>query len=236
MEDRRVAVVGGGVSGLAAAYHLHQTQGQEVLVFESENRLGGHAHTVHVETGLDPNTAGVDVDVGFMVFNEDNYPNMVKWFEELEVPYEDTDMSLSISLDQGGMEWSSDGLSGLFANRSQIVKPSFYSFIKEMLRFNENGPLLLGLDPDDPRRAVTLGQYLRDEGYSDAFATHYLLPMMAALWSASMEDVLQFPAEQLMAFFCNHKLLQIFDRPIVSILFISLYIEYIYIYYIISIE
>lgn len=207
---RRVAVVGGGVTGLSAAWHLHENAaGVDVELFEAEDRLGGHACTKTVD--------GVDVDIGFMVFNESNYPNMTKWFEKLAVPSEDSDMSLSVSLDGGKtIEWNSDGLSGLFARRSQILNPSFYTMLSDMFRFNKEAADILLLTDDDPRKLVTTGQYLRNHDYSEAFGKYYLLPMMAALWSASMEDVLEFPAAQLISFLCNHKMLQLFDRPQVS--------------------
>lgn len=213
---KKVAVVGGGVAGLAAAWHLAQNAKDQydVHLFEAEERLGGHAHTVTVD--------GVDVDIGFMVFNHDNYPNMVKWFEALQVPEENSDMSLSVSLDHGQtVEWNSDGLSGLFAKRSQAWSPSFYTFVREMLRFNSESVELLQLHKDDPRRAVTIGQYLRDHGYSETFCSYYLLPMIAAIWSMGIEEVLKFPAEPLISFFCNHKLLQIFERPQVGFGFAS---------------
>eukprot|EP00591_Stephanopyxis_turris_P001384 CAMPEP_0195508044 /NCGR_PEP_ID=MMETSP0794_2-20130614/1350_1 /TAXON_ID=515487 /ORGANISM="Stephanopyxis turris, Strain CCMP 815" /LENGTH=1053 /DNA_ID=CAMNT_0040634899 /DNA_START=48 /DNA_END=3209 /DNA_ORIENTATION=+ len=218
---RRVAIIGGGISGLSAAWHLLQNQSKSNLttidIFESTNQLGGHAHTITIHP--DGDDKAVDVDVGFMVFNNENYPNMTAWFQELGVESEDSDMSLSVSLDshtKGGteMEWSSTGLNGMFANKAQLFRPSFYKFLRDMVRFNAEAADVLLLAKDDPRRHITTGQYLRNEGYSEAFSTHYLLPMMAALWSASLEDVLQFPIEQLVGFLCNHKMLQVFDRPV----------------------
>jgi cyclopropane-fatty-acyl-phospholipid synthase len=205
-KQRRIAVVGGGVAGLSAAWHFHSNTPHHVELFEAEERLGGHAYSVDVN--------GTDVDIGFMVYNDANYPNMKQWFHTLGVQDEESDMSLSVSLDGGTtVEWSSDGLNGAFANRWQAIQPSFYTYIKDMVRFNSQAVDLLKLAKDDPRRAVATGQYLRDHGYSDAFCTYYLLPMMAAIWSASIDDVLQFPAEQMVEFFCNHKLLQLFSRP-----------------------
>ncbi|KAI2507305.1 Mycolic acid cyclopropane synthetase [Fragilaria crotonensis] len=218
--EKKVAVIGGGVSGLSAAWHLHQLQSTasakiNVHLFEAEDRLGGHAHTCTIQVG--EQKKDLDVDIGFMVFNSGpdcNYPNMTAWFKELGVEEEDSDMSLSVSLDGGKtIEWNSDGLNGLFADRTQLFKPSFYRYISDMLRFNAEAAEILSLPKDDPRRVVTTGQYLRDHGYSQPFCTNYLLPMMAALWSASIEDVLQFPAHQLIAFLCNHKMLQLFQRP-----------------------
>ena len=206
---RRVAVIGGGVAGLSAAWHLHTNTSDTVQLFEAEDRLGGHAHTVKV--------GETDVDIGFMVFNDSNYPNMVQWFNKLDVKTENSDMSLSVSLDGGKtVEWSSDGLNGLLARRSQLLEPSFHRMVLDMMRFHKEAPSLLLLQEDDPRKYVTTGQYLRNHGYSESFGRNYLLPMMAALWSASMGDVLQFPASQLISFLCNHKMLQLFDRPQVS--------------------
>ena len=142
---------------------------------------------------------------------------MTKWFQDLGVESELTDMSLSVSLDDGKkVEWASSGVGGLFANKAQMLKPSFYKFISDMQRFNSDAINLLSLSADDPRRQVPLGQFLRDEGYSEAFAANYLLPMTAALWSASIDDVLAYPADQLIAFMCNHRMFSIFDRPQVS--------------------
>ena len=214
-KKKKVAVIGGGVSGLAAAWHLsaNASHSHSVELFEAEDRLGGHAYTVHIQ-GSDEQDGGVDVDIGFMVFNNDNYPNMIRWFESLQVEQEDSDMSLSVSLDHGNtVEWNSDGLAGLLAKPSQLVSPSFHRFVKDMLRFNAESVQLLQLDQDDPRRGVTIGQYLRNHQYSEAFCSYYLFPMVAAIWSMSMDDVLNFPAEPLISFCCNHKLLQVFDRP-----------------------
>lgn len=142
---------------------------------------------------------------------------MTNWFKDLGVESELTDMSLSVSLDDGKkVEWASHGLSGLLANKSQMFKPSFYRFVSDMQRFNNEAVNLLTLQVEDPRRQVTLGQFLRDEGYSQEFAANYLIPMTAALWSASIDDVLSYPADQLISFMCNHRMFSVFDRPQVS--------------------
>ncbi len=154
------------------------------------------------------------IDLTFFLTQFISSPNMTKWFEDLGVESELTDMSLSVSLDDGRkVEWASHGLSGLLANKTQILKPSFYKFISDMQRFNNEAIELLSLPIDDPRRQVPLGQFLRNEGYSESFAANYLLPMTAALWSASIDDVLAYPADQLIAFMCNHRMFSIFDRP-----------------------
>eukprot|EP00577_Skeletonema_sp_RCC1716_P002131 CAMPEP_0113433448 /NCGR_PEP_ID=MMETSP0013_2-20120614/34886_1 /TAXON_ID=2843 ORGANISM="Skeletonema costatum, Strain 1716" /NCGR_SAMPLE_ID=MMETSP0013_2 /ASSEMBLY_ACC=CAM_ASM_000158 /LENGTH=1067 /DNA_ID=CAMNT_0000323033 /DNA_START=20 /DNA_END=3220 /DNA_ORIENTATION=+ /assembly_acc=CAM_ASM_000158 len=255
-QPKSIAIVGGGVSGLAAAWHL-QTQSTpnsvDVHIYESASRLGGHAHTITVDTekmtsrdyvngdnGGNGNTTStnaveeekkeedasstkatqkknkheVDIDVGFMVYNNANYPNMTNWFKEMGVQGEETDMSLSISLDQGKtVEWSSHSLQGIFANPMQAIKPEFYTFLRDMMHFNNHAGELLLLPEDHPSRQVTIGEYLNKEGYSEAFASYYLVPMMAALWSASVENVMAFPASSLIEFMCNHRMLQLFDRP-----------------------
>ncbi|KAL7538352.1 hypothetical protein ACHAXR_011291, partial [Thalassiosira sp. AJA248-18] len=250
-------IIGGGVSGLAAAWHLHTAnKSVDVHIFEAESRLGGHAHTLTLDTEKvtsrdstngaatansnvsnaslgapavaeekkeedaakqDENKKSsnneVDVDVGFMVYNALNYPNMTNWFQTLGIAGEDTDMSLSVSLDGGAKEWSSDSIRGLFANPLNCMKPEFYTFLKDLMHFNANAGELLLLPKNHPARQVTIQEYLTKEGYSEAFASYYLLPMMAALWSASVENVMAFPASSLVEFMCNHRMLQLFDRP-----------------------
>ena len=127
-------------------------------------------------------------------------------FEELGVKGENTDMSLSISLDRGStVEWSSHSLSGLFASPTNVISPKFHTFLRDLLHFNANAGKILLLPSDHPYRQVTIGEYLNREGYSEEFASYYLVPMMAALWSASVEDVFSFPASSLVEFMCNHR-------------------------------
>ena len=210
-KKKAVAVIGGGVSGLAAAWHLsaNASESCSVQLFEAEDRLGGHAYTCQVpvtnnndsDNDNDKKKDFVDVDIGFMVFNNDNYPNMTAWFDALQVEQENSNMSLSVSLDQGNtVEWNSDGLGGLLARPTQALSPAFHRFVKDMLRFNAEAVELLRLSHDDPRKGVTLGQYLRNHRYSESFCSYYLFPMVAALWSMSIEDVLDFPAESLINF------------------------------------
>jgi predicted NAD/FAD-binding protein len=231
-KKKTVAIIGGGVSGLAAAWHLHEhCDDVTVHLFEQADRLGGHAWTV--ETTAE-NGDVIPVDIGFMVYNATNYPNLTAWFQCLDknnntssgatittVRPEPSNMSLSVSLDDGQtVEWSSgvDGnaLVGLFGSRpQQMVSADFISFLTDMVRFNETAAAqILILHEQDPRRHRTTREFLMRENYGIPFQQYYLLPMMAALWSASLNDVLEFPAIQLIAFLSNHQMLQLFDRPI----------------------
>ncbi|CAN0082345.1 unnamed protein product [Pylaiella littoralis] len=204
-----VAVIGAGVAGLGAAWHLSSSPNVMVTVLEAEGRAGGHAHTVDVT--LDGKT--VPVDTGFMVFNEENYPNMVRLFEELGVGSEHTDMSFSVSLDDGEVEWGSKGLQSLFARKRNALSPGFYGMLREMARFNAEAPRLLELDDEDPRKSVSVREYLKTNGFSEEFARCYLVPMAAALWSSTAADVMGHSALAMISFFHNHQMLQVFGRP-----------------------
>eukprot|EP00752_Nemacystus_decipiens_P004454 g4067.t1 len=205
----KVAVIGAGVAGLGAAWHLASSPNVTVTVLEAEDRAGGHAHTIDLT--LDGKT--VPVDTGFMVFNKENYPNMVGLFEELGVGSEHTDMSFSVSLDDGEVEWGSKGLSSLFARRKNALSPGFYGMLKEMTRFNREAPRLLELNDEDPRKSVSVREYLKANGFSEHFARYYLVPMAAALWSSTAADVMGHSALAMISFFHNHQMLQVFGRP-----------------------
>jgi predicted NAD/FAD-binding protein len=229
---RRIAVIGGGVAGLAAAWHLSKTN-CTVELWEAEDRLGGHAWTVPVcAEGGGADAPTTFVDIGFMVFNALNYPNLMAWFRCLNVASERSDMSLAVSLTKQTsssrkksasvvVEWSSSDYSWqrlfrtLFRFISTIGPTATIRLISDMLRFNNTVTTdLLSLSKDDPRRFVSIEQYLRNRHYSSAFATYYLYPMMAALWSASLHDVCQFPAVQVVSFLQNHQMLQVLQRPV----------------------
>jgi cyclopropane-fatty-acyl-phospholipid synthase len=126
-------------------------------------------------------------------------------FDHLDIQGENTDMSLSISLDAGKVEWSSHSLTGLFATPANLLSPKFHAFLRDLLHFNSHAGKILLLPPQHPYRMVTIGEYLIREGYGEEFGRYYLIPMMAALWSASVEDVWMFPAVSLVEFMCNHR-------------------------------
>ncbi|XP_049936795.1 uncharacterized protein LOC116265647 isoform X4 [Nymphaea colorata] len=204
----RVAVIGAGVSGLVAAYTLAKA-GVHVVLYEKEDYLGGHAWTVHVN--------GVDVDLGFMVFNGVTYPNMLQLFESLGVDLQRSEMSFSVSLDGGrGCEWGSrNGLSSLFAQKRNAFSPSFYRMLGEILTFKNDVMSYVEEHENNPDlvRNETLGQFIKSRGYSNAFRDHYLIPMCASIWSCSSEGMLSCSAYCVLSFCRNHHLLQVFGRP-----------------------
>ncbi|KAL3828276.1 hypothetical protein ACJIZ3_017078 [Penstemon smallii] len=205
----RVAVVGGGISGLVAGYVLAEG-GAEVVLYEKEDCLGGHAKTVTIDDGT-------SLDLGFMVFNRVTYPNMMEFFEHLGVDMELSDMSFSVSLDKGqGYEWGSrNGLSSLFAQKKNLLNPYFWKMIREIIKFKEdvlNYLEELDNNPDIDRNE-TLGHFVQSRGYSQLFQTAYLIPICASIWSCSSEGVMNFSAYSILSFCRNHHLLQLFGRP-----------------------
>ncbi len=189
----RIAVIGSGIAGLSCAWLLSREH--EVWVFEKEPRIGGHTHTVTVDTPDGP----VPVDTGFIVHNEVNYPNFIRLMADLHVETCASDMSFAVS--GNAFPWCSRGLNGLFTERRHLVDPSFYGLWLEVLRFNRVARALLkARDGSGP----TLGEYLSREGFSERFKTQYLYPMAGAVWSTTLLDMEAFPAATLVRFFHNH--------------------------------
>lgn len=192
----RIAVIGAGISGLGAAWALRNVH--DVTLFEKRERLGGHANTVTV----DYDGKQIAVDTGFIVFNRLNYPNLTALFEHMDVATHRSDMSFGFSL-SGDLEWSSNGLSGLFAQKRNMFRPSFVSMLGEILRFN--GRAIADLEAGR-LHGLALGDYLKGEGYGARFRTQYLLPMGAAIWSSTEAEMERYPAEAFVRFFKNHRL------------------------------
>lgn len=190
-----LAIVGTGISGLSAAWALHGRHDLEV--FEREGRAGGHSHTVDVPVDGRPTPA----DTGFLVYNEVTYPNLVKLFSRLGVPTKESDMSFSLRCERCDLEWCGTGLSGVFAQPSNLLRPSFHGMLLEIARFNREAPRLL----DEPGAgSLTLDAWLAREGYGAAFRNHYLIPMAAAVCSSGPAAMETFPAATLVRFFRNH--------------------------------
>ena len=195
----KLAVVGAGVAGLGAAWSLSRRH--DVVVYERESRFGGHSCTVDV-----PSTDGRQpVDVGFIVYNERNYPNLVALFEHLGVPTQESDMSFAVSLDRGRFEYGSS-YAGYFAQRRNAVRPSFLRMTRDILRFNRLAPRLLAKAEN---LDFTIGDFIVDAGFSDIFRDRYLLPMASCIWSTPLGRMLDFPAQTFARFFDNHGLLTV---------------------------
>ncbi|QLI82855.1 FAD-dependent oxidoreductase [Chitinibacter fontanus] len=201
---QRIAVIGSGISGLASAYFL--SRAHEVVLFEAGNYLGGHTNTVEVT--LEGQTAAVDT--GFLVFNEKTYPNLIALLAELGVGSYATDMSFGVSLDDGRLEWAGTNLDTVFAQRSNLLSTRFIGMLRDILRFNAAASANLEACLQS---GATLGQLLESGAYGAAFRDAYLLPMAAAIWSSSPNDILDFPAATFLRFCLNHALLQVNDRP-----------------------
>lgn len=201
---RHVAVVGAGISGLAAAYFLSRRY--RVTLFEREGRLGGHTHTVIV----DGRTGPLALDTGFLVHNERTYPNLVRLFREIGIETRETDMSFSVACQATGLEYSSRGLAGFFAQPRSLARPAHYRLLAEIVRFNREAPQVLA-EPGAER--WTLGDYLADRRYGSEFVERYLLPMTSAVWSSSLDDVRRFPAQALVRFMQNHGMLSVASHP-----------------------
>jgi predicted NAD/FAD-binding protein len=200
----RIAVIGSGISGMVAAHHLHRNH--DVTVFESAAHIGGHTHTVDVSF------AGRDyaIDTGFIVHNDWTYPNFVRLLQEIDVPWQASDMSFSVRCEKTGLEYNGTSINALFAQRRNIVNPAFLRMVADILRFNRSAPALLASGSD----AVCLGDYLQGEGYSRYFLDHYIIPMGAAIWSSRPADMLRFPARFFVEFFANHGFLSVSERPV----------------------
>ncbi len=203
MEKKNIAIIGTGISGLTAAYMLHRTH--EITVFEANGYIGGHTNTIEVEE----NGSIIPVDTGFIVHNEKTYPNFIRLMNELGVKVQPTEMSFSVKDEVHGLEYNGGSLNKMFAQRRNLIRPSFYRMIKDIMRFNREARDLLESGKD----SITLGDYLKDGGYSREFIEQYLIPMGAAIWSTVPEDMLLFPALNYIRFFMNHGLLDLKDRP-----------------------
>ncbi len=198
-ERKKIAVAGAGISGLAAAWLLAGRH--DVTLFEAETRLGGHSHTVLAD--------GVPIDTGFIVYNEPAYPNLTALFGHLGVATQPSDMSFSVSLDSGRLEYAGSNLAGLFAQPGNLLRPRFWSMLRGIARFYREAPQAL-----HQLGEARLDDYLRTAGFSAAFYEDHLYPMIAAIWSAPAGQAGALPAASFIRFCENHGLLQINGRPL----------------------
>ncbi len=200
----KIAVIGGGISGLSAAWLLSCRH--QVILYEKDRRLGGHANTVDVPVG----GACIPVDAGFIVFNKPNYPNLTALFDVLGVEATTTDMSFGVSIDDGAVEYSSRGATAIFANRASLGSPSHWSMLADIVRFNREARASLATSVDEN---LSLGDFVEARRFSAAFVRRFLEPMAAAIWSTPSFRILEYPAAALFRFYANHGLLQTSNMP-----------------------
>lgn len=200
----RIAIIGSGIAGMVAAWTLHRA-GHDLAVFEAGSHIGGHTNTIPVALG----GRTWAVDTGFIVFNDWTYPNFIALLDLLGVPSQPTTMSFSVRDPRSGLEYNGTSLNTLFAQRRNLISPSFWRMIRDILRFGREAPALLAGDDD----RTTLGEYVVRNGYSRQFIEHYLLPMGGAIWSAGTAAMRDFPARYFVQFFKNHGMLSVDERP-----------------------
>jgi predicted NAD/FAD-binding protein len=198
---QRIAIIGSGISGLTCAHKLNANH--DVTIFEAEDYVGGHTHTVRVEKEGEIS----DIDTGFIVFNDHTYPEFQNLMDSIGVTYQPTEMSFSVRNDAIDLEYNGNNLNTLFAQRRNLLRPAFLSMVRDIVRFNKE----VRLAAQDG--ALTIGDYLQRCNYSALFRDNYLLPMISAIWSMGLESCYDFPLQFFVRFFENHGLLNIVNRP-----------------------
>jgi uncharacterized protein len=198
----KIAVIGSGISGLSCAWALSQRH--DVTLIEAENRLGGHSNTIEV-----PQRAGgtIAVDTGFIVHNPKTYPNFVALLDYLDVAYEETEMSFSVSTGGGAFEYSGHSFRNLLGRMQQWVNPWHWRLVYDLVRFYRSA------ESGGTNDIQTLGEFLALEGYSQAFIHRHILPIAAAIWSSSPEHMARYPFRAFVRFFANHNLFALGNRP-----------------------
>ena len=200
----KIAIVGAGISGLSAAYYLSKKH--KVDLFEKENQFGGHANTLKVSCG---NNKEIDVDIGFMVFNKNTYPNLINFFSENKIEIEKSDMSFSVSVNGSNLEYCGKGLGGIFSNKKNLLNLKFIKMFFEIISFYKN------CEKIDLKNVqlITLGEYLKEIKISDYFINYHIIPMVSAIWSMPPHEATQMPLSFFLNFFKNHGLFKIKNRP-----------------------
>lgn len=201
----KVAIIGSGIAGLSAAYYLNKFC--DIQLYEAGPRLGGHTATVDIELEQQKYA----IDTGFIVYNDWTYPNFIKLLEELQVENQATPMGFSVKCEKQNIEYCGSGLNGFFAQRKNVIKPIMWTLLRDILRFNEQTLKALSLQTISADQ--TLDDFLSQNHYSEAFKTHYIIPMAAAIWSSGSETIRRFPFLFFANFFKNHGLLSLKDRP-----------------------
>ena len=202
----KIAVIGSGISGLSASYFLSKKN--RVDLYEKEDRFGGHSYTLNIEYDI-KNRKKIDIDIGFIVFNEITYPNLINFFRELNVNYEKSDMSFSVSVDNSNIEYCGRGLRGIFSNKKNLFNIRFLKMFYEIIKFYKNCEKL---DIKNYKN-ITLGEFFEKKKLSNYFINYHIIPMASAIWSMPPNKVKQMPFKFFVIFFKNHGLFKIKDRP-----------------------
>jgi len=200
----KIAVVGAGISGLSAVYYLSKKH--KVDLFEKENHFGGHANTIKV--AYKPNKE-IPIDIGFMVFNKQTYPNLINFFSENKIEIEKSDMSFSVTVENSDLEYCGKGLSGIFSNKKNLFNLKFIKMFFEILSFYKNCEKI----EINKIKSITLGEYLKEIKISNYFINYHIIPMVSAIWSMPPYEATQMPLSFFLSFFKNHGLFKIKDRP-----------------------
>ena len=224
MSKKKIAIIGAGISGLGCAYALRQHPDLEITVYEAGDHIGGHSNTVDFSLDTSQGLITHGVDTGFLVFNRKTYPRLLRLFEEIEVPIAPSEMSFSVSIDSSDkskqhrkIEWAGNGINSLFGQRSNLLSPSFWRMVYDILRFNRLATQLAqkqiesGLEFSEPDECIV--DFLNRNRFSQSFRENYFLPMIGAIWSCSVDQMLEFPIQTMVRFCHNHGLLQIQNRP-----------------------
>ena len=199
----KIAVIGSGISGLSAAYYLSKKF--KVDLYEKEDHFGGHSYTYDIKD----NQKILPVDLGFIVFNELTYPNLINFFQELKVPYEKSNMSFAVSVKDTNVEYAGKNLSSIFSNKKNIFNIHFLKMIGEIISFYKTAPQLLNNDIQN----TSLGDYLDQSKISEYFKNYHIIPMVAAIWSMPFSKAKDMPLKLFLNFFINHGLFKLKDRP-----------------------
>ena len=199
----KIAVIGSGISGLSASYYF--SKNHKVDLFEKDDHFGGHSYTYDIKE----DNKIIAVDLGFIVFNEQTYPNLIRFFNELNVPFEKSNMSFSVSIKDTNVEYGGSGFNAIFANKKNLLNFKFLKMINEIINFYKTAPSLVNTETSN----VTLGDYLKSSKLSKYFIEYHIIPMVAAIWSMPFQKAQEMPLKLFLNFFINHGLFKLKNRP-----------------------
>ena len=199
----KIAVIGSGISGLSASYYFSKKY--KVDLFEQDDHFGGHSYTYDIKE----ENKIIAVDLGFIVFNEQTYPNLIRFFNELNVPFEKSNMSFSVSIKDTNVEYGGSGFNAIFANKKNLLNFKFLKMINEIINFYKTAPSLINTETSN----VTLGDYLKSSKLSKYFIEYHIIPMVAAIWSMPFQKAKEMPLKLFLNFFINHGLFKLKNRP-----------------------